>query len=88
MGKIWQYVDFESCCLMFYMLAVSYSCFFILWRITVLCLVIPAICEGIVVLFATDGGPWTKALPRVLFVMLPYVPMVVLFAKRWGHFSF
>jgi hypothetical protein len=88
MGKIWQYVGSDDCVLLFITVVISYVHFFILWRVTVLCMVVPAFCEGLFIGFATSDRPWKEAVPAAVFVMVPYVPMVVLFVKRWGHFAF
>jgi|HubBroStandDraft_1064217.scaffolds.fasta_scaffold1169956_1 hypothetical protein len=67
--------------------APAYVCFLFDWNTSVLCLLCPAVYEGILLMMFTFGEPWKKALPRALGVILLYAPMLGMFAWRWGHFG-
>ena len=76
-----------GCCFSSALIAISYALFIILWKITFLCVAIPAILAGILLLFAVIGNPWKVKIAQVIFVLVAFTPMAVMFAMHWCHWK-
>ena len=77
----------SGCCFSSVAIVAAYVYYFILWKITFLCVVIPAIIACVLLLGASVTYSWKVRIRQVIFVLLAFAPIAFMFAMDWCHWK-